>query len=114
MRVFDARKAAEDYMSTHPLGFSTPELILNRFSAWLGDAVTDPANSGEAVLRLSTYITSEEVEPPEVEDVFVPSGAVLHSAFYGQSGTSSKFCAECGNELSATAKFCNQCGTTQD
>ena len=42
MKVFNAKQAAEDYMSMHTLVFSTPELTLNRYSFWLGDMVPDP------------------------------------------------------------------------
>ena len=42
MKVFNGKKAANDYMSAHTLAFSTPELTLMRYSFWLGDMVKDP------------------------------------------------------------------------
>ena len=51
MKIFDGRKAAEDYMSAHTLTFSTPDLTLKRFAFWLGDMVPDPENKEEAIPR---------------------------------------------------------------
>ena len=34
MKLFDGRSAAEEYMSTHTLTFSTPEMTLNLFSGY--------------------------------------------------------------------------------
>ncbi len=42
MKVFNAKQATQDYMSTHTLAFSTPDLTLKRYSFWLGDMVPDP------------------------------------------------------------------------
>lgn len=113
MQAFDGKKAAQDYMSTNSMSFSTPELILNRFAFWLGDTITNPANRNESMSRVMTYMTREVVEPPIIEDIYVPSGAVLNSLGSDKAETASKFCSECGIKLSATAKFCNQCGATQ-
>ncbi|MYB29802.1 MAG: zinc ribbon domain-containing protein [Cenarchaeum sp. SB0663_bin_5] len=113
MQAFDGKKAAQDYMSSNSMSYSTPELILNRFAFWLGDTVTDPTNKNESVSRVMMYMTREVVEPPIIEDVYVPSGAVLNSLATGTVEPTTKFCSECGVELSATAKFCNQCGVTQ-
>ena len=44
MKVFNGKKAAEDYMSAHTLAFSTPELTLTRFAFWLGDIILDPSD----------------------------------------------------------------------
>jgi len=42
MKVFNGKEAAEQYMSSHTLTFSTPDLTLKRFSFWLGDIGPDP------------------------------------------------------------------------
>lgn len=113
MQAFDGKKAAQDYMSSNSMSYSTPELILNRFAFWLGDTVTDPTNKNESVSRVMMYMTREVVEPPIIEDVYVPSGAVLNSLATDTVEPTTKFCSECGVKISATAKFCNQCGVTQ-
>ncbi|MYB47339.1 MAG: zinc ribbon domain-containing protein [Cenarchaeum sp. SB0661_bin_35] len=113
MQAFDGKKAAQDYMSTNSMSYSTPELILNRFAFWLGDTVTNPDNKSEPTSRVMTYMTREVVEPPVVEDVYVPSGAVLNSLASHKVEDAPKFCPECGMKLSAKAKFCHQCGITQ-
>ena len=52
MKVFNGKEAAEQYMSSHTLTFSTPDLTLKRFSFWLGDIVPDPNNKEETMPRL--------------------------------------------------------------
>ena len=113
MKLFDGRKAAEDYMSAHTLTFSTPDLTLKRFAFWLADVVTDPTGGKDGVSRLLTYMEEKDFAPVEIidEDTYKPSGAVLGSGMYGdptQSGDS--FCGECGSKNSQGAKFCTQCG----
>lgn len=116
MKVFDGKKAAQDYMSSHTLAFSTPELTLTRFAFWLGDSVPDPQDSGKTVPRMLVYTTEQDFEPVRVvdDDKYEPSGAVL--GMYGnpntEDGPDVKFCPECGSSMSATAKFCPSCGTT--
>ena len=34
MKTLDTRSATDDYMSTHSLTFSTPDLILKEFVKW--------------------------------------------------------------------------------
>ncbi len=119
MEAFDAKKAATDYMSTHTLAFSTPELTLMRFAFWLGDSVPDPKNEGKGIPRMMTFLTEQDFEPVIIDDdVFVPSGAISSTAFLGnaykEEKKDEKFCSECGATLSATAKFCPECGTTQE
>jgi len=119
MEVFDGKKAATDYMSTHTLAFSTPELTLMRFAFWLGDSVPNPKNEGKGFPRMMTFLTEQDFEPVLIDDdVFVPSGAISSSAFLGnaykEKKTDGKFCSECGASLSATAKFCPECGATQE
>ncbi len=119
MEIFGGKAAATDYMSTHTLAFSTPELTLMRFAFWLGDIVLDPKNKEKKIPRLLTYIEEKDFEPVEVidDETFVPTGAIKQSGTYGNVktdvGTNSKFCHECGSKLSANARFCTACGTTQ-
>lgn len=117
MKVFDGKKAAQEYMSAHTLAFSTPELTLTRFAFWLGDSVPDPEDRKKTTPRLTTYITEEDYEPVRIvdDDKYQPSGAVL--GMYGnpntEEGSDVKFCPECGAKMAGTAKFCPDCGTTQ-
>ncbi|MEK6966663.1 MAG: zinc ribbon domain-containing protein, partial [Thermoproteota archaeon] len=60
MKVFNGKKAAEDYMSTHTLAFSTPELTLMRYSFWLGDIVLDPNNREQKVPRIMTFVEEKD------------------------------------------------------
>lgn len=120
MKVFNGKEAANDYMSTHTLAFSTPELTLMRFAFWLGDMVRDPKNKENSIPRLMTYVEEKDFEPVEIidEDTYVPSGAVKASGMYGspktESETETKYCSQCGSKIAASARFCNSCGATQD
>ena len=118
MKVFNGKEAANDYMSSHTLAFSTPELTLMRFSFWLGDMVPDPKNKEEGIPRLLNYIEEKDFAPVEIidEENYVPTGAVLGSGMYGSansddSSVAEQFCPECGGKNSSTAKFCRECGT---
>ena len=42
MKAFDGRSAVEEYMSSHSLGYSTPDLMLKEFVLWLCQKVEDP------------------------------------------------------------------------
>ena len=114
MRVFDGRKASEDYMSTHTLAFSTPDLTLKRFAFWLADMVPDPTDPKNSIPRIDTFVDEKDFEPMPIidDDTYKPSGAVRDS-IYGDPSQSAKarFCAECGADVSASAKFCAKCGT---
>ena len=68
MKVFDGKRAAEDYMASHTLTFSTPDLTLKRFSFWLGDIVPDPNNKEETMPRLMTYIYEKYCAPSQCID----------------------------------------------
>ena len=120
MKVFNGKQAAEDYMSSHTLAFSTPELTLMRYSFWLGDMVPDPSNKEQSVPRIMTFVEEKDFEPVQIidDEKYVPTGAVRTSGMYGnvnpQTDSNLKFCSECGAKLSATAKFCTDCGTTLD
>ncbi len=122
MKIFNAKSAAEDYMSNHTLTFSTPEMTLMRFASWLGDMVPDAKNPGQQVPRIMVFVEEKDFAPVPIidDDVFVPTGAVkaINSDLYGsvntEAGSSSKFCSECGTKLSTNARFCTECGATQD
>ena len=121
MKVFNGKAAAQDYMSNHTLTFSTPELTLLRFAFWLGDMVPDPKNPGQQMPRLVAFVEEKDFAPVPIvdDDKFVPTGAVKTiSGLYGsvttETGSSSKFCSECGVKLSLNAKFCTECGANQD
>ena len=59
MKAFDGRSAVEEYMSTHTLGYSTPDLMLKEFVLWLCEKVDDP-NGKENIPRIMLYL--KEVE----------------------------------------------------
>ncbi len=122
MKVFNGKSAAEDYMSNHTLTFSTPEMTLMRFASWLGDMVPDLKNPGQQVPRIMVFVEERDFAPVPIvdDDKFVPTGAVktISSDLYGsvstETGSSLKFCSECGTKLSTNARFCTECGTNQD
>ena len=120
MKVFTGKQAAEDYMSTHTLAFSTPELTLMRYSFWLGDMVPDPEDKEKSMPRLYKFVEEKDFEPVQIidDDKYEPSGAVRVSGIYGNqdsvTGSDTKFCSECGSKISTAAKFCTECGSTQD
>ena len=119
MKVFNGKQAAEDYMSTHTLAFSTPELTLMRFSFWLGEMVPDPQDKEKAIPRLYTFVEEKDFEPVQIidDEKYEPTGAVRVSGMYGntapQTSSDTKFCSECGSKISSASKFCTECGATQ-
>ena len=121
MKVFNGKTAADDYMSSHTLTFSTPELTLTRFAFWLGDMVPDPKNPGQQIPRLMNFVEEKDFAPTPLvdDDKFVPTGAMksmgdLYGSVNTQTDSDSKFCSECGSKLSLIAKFCTECGANQD
>ena len=120
MKVFNAKQASQDYMASHTLAFSTPELTLTRYSFWLGDMVPNPQNKEETVPRLMTFVEEKDFQPVQIidDEKYEPSGAVRVSGMYGntqtETGPDSKFCSQCGSKISASARFCGDCGATQD
>src|SRR6188474_602765 len=94
MRVFNGRKATEDYMSTHSLTFSTPEMTLKKFALWLGEQIDSPNDNKQQMPRLLSYLEDKDKKTstsdylPDVTDRFEPSGAVT-DMFHGISGTDS-------------------------
>jgi hypothetical protein len=132
-KVFNGRAATEEYMSTHSLTFSTPEMTLRKYALWLGELVSLPG--GERGPRLLLYLEEkgsrkESELAPDTDDSFRPTGAVTE--MYGGTGTEDskavtspemmpfvrettnpKYCISCGNPLRANVKFCTKCGTAQ-
>ncbi|NOJ26496.1 MAG: zinc ribbon domain-containing protein [Nitrososphaera sp.] len=135
MKVFNGRSATEDYMSTHSLTFSTPEMTLRKFALWLGEQVNGAGNV--QVPRVETYLEEKGQKSqgdfsPNVDDSFKPTGAVAD--MYGDFPSSPtdqmtppqmtplnretlepepRFCISCGQKLKANAKFCTKCGGSQ-
>lgn len=120
MKVFNAKAAAQDYMSAHTLAFSTPELTLMRYSFWLGDMIPDPKDKSNTIPRMLSYVEEKDFAPVEIidEEHYEPTGAVRNTGMYGNinkvTDANTKFCSECGAKISLSAKFCTECGTTQD
>ena len=141
MKVFDGKSAAEEYMSTHTLTFSTPEMTLKKFAVWLAEIVE---NNGEEVPRIILYLQTRDIENeersqsdetsinqrinfsdllPDIDETFKPTGAVTDMFNRTESSFSkniedstnpeSKFCIECGNNLRTDSKFCTKCGMRQ-
>jgi hypothetical protein len=134
-KVFNGRAATEEYMSTHSLTFSTPEMTLRKYALWLGEPVNLPG--GDQGPRLLLYLeekgSKKESElAPDTDDSFRPTGAVTE--MYGGIESApteavtppqltpldrqtlepeAKFCISCGNRLKADAKFCTKCGSAQ-
>lgn len=141
MKVFDGRSATEEYMSTHSLTFSTPEMTLKKFVFWLSEIVE---HNGEEVPRIMLFLQTRKEENedqnqlsetstnkfvnfsdllPDVDETFKPTGAITDMFNKTESSSSknldyptnleSKFCIECGNKLRVDSKFCVKCGTRQ-
>jgi hypothetical protein len=139
MQVFDGKPAAEEYMSTHTLTFSTPEMILKKFIVWLSEIVE---NNDEKVPRITLYLQTRDKENeeqsqsdeiskpinfsdllPNIDETFKPTEAITDMFNKTESSFSknieystnpeSKFCIECGNKLRVDSKFCTKCGAKQ-
>jgi hypothetical protein len=141
MKVFNGRAATEDYLSTHSLTFSTPEMTLRKFALWLGEDIDSPIDKTQQIPRLVAYLQDLEKRVdlrdyvPDVSDSFEPSGAVtdMFQDFSRRktdtiseddlerpprrstpsAGNEDKrlFCVECGLRLGPISKFCPRCGT---
>ena len=133
MKIFNGRLATEDYMSSHSLTFSTPEMTLKKFALWLGEQANDP-KTNVTVPRLILYI-EDRIETrqssqsssgksdflPDVDETFKPSGVI--STLFGENAPDSlssssimekKYCINCGTLIKPSSKFCNKCGSTQE
>ena len=98
MKIFNGRLATEDYMSSHSLTFSTPEMTLKKFALWLGEQVNDPKNNNISAPRLLLYI-EERIESnlssqsskdksnfiPDIDETFKPTGS-YNNTFWRQYG----------------------------
>ena len=135
MKVFDGRSATEEYMSTHTLTFSTPEMTLKKFVFWLSEIVE---HNGEEVPRIILFLQTKKEDQnqvnetstnksvnfsdllPDIDETFKPTGAITDMFNKTESSSSknldyhtnldSKFCIECGNKLRTDSKFCTKCG----
>ena len=128
MKIFNGRAATEEYMSTHTLTFSTPEMTLKKFALWLGESITLKGYDKQ-VPRLISYLKETENENvssflPDVDETFKPSGAVTDmfkdSTSQNYNNNNEKnltinqiVCPKCKNILKTTSKFCPRCGTKQ-
>lgn len=129
MRVFNGRAAAEEYMSTHSLTFSTPDMTLKKFALWLGEHVTN--NKNEQIPRLLMFMEDRQNAKDysqDIDDSFAPSGAVTDMYSIKKTPTSSvnkndqglppiqnngqknSYCMECGTQIKSNSKFCKKCG----
>lgn len=130
MKIFNGRLATEDYMSTHSLTFSTPEMTLKKFALWLGESVKD-SKTNSSIPRLLLYIENKSDSKtnystpskylPDVDETFKPTGAIAD--FYSTQGdlpskkdssADKKYCIQCGNNIKSSSKFCNKCGSVQE
>ena len=117
MSKFDGRSAVEEYMSSHPLSYSTPDLILKEFVIWLCEQVDDPKDK-EKIPRIMLYTKLEDNSISSYESAkdrhqnppFNSSSATMKMS---TNKPESKFCIECGSKLKLNSKFCTKCGTKQ-
>jgi zinc-ribbon domain len=138
MKVFNARAATEEYMSTHSLSFSTPEMTLKKFAIWLGEQVDVPGGKEGAVPRVMLYLEEKQSKSkasflelmPDTSETFKPSGAVTTMYDFTEEGISApkstppstdnsvpnngKFCIECGSKIKLNSRFCTKCGVKQE
>lgn len=135
MKIFNGRLATEDYMSTHSLTFSTPEMTLKKFAIWLGEQIND-SKTDTPTPRLLSYLEDKSESKtgmssppsrylPDIDETFKPTGAIAD--FYStqqqhentpntkQSGDiEKKYCINCGGTIRYSSKFCNKCGYVQE
>jgi ribosomal protein L40E len=124
MKGFNGRSAVEEYISTHPLSFSTPDLILKEFVIWLCELVDDPhGKSEEKIPRIILYTSGKEKrgidslgsvsksEKDQAQNNLFRSPATTMET--STNKPSSTFCIECGSKLNSNSKFCTKCGTKQ-
>jgi hypothetical protein len=120
MNKFDGRSAVEEYMSSHPLSYSTPDLILKEFVIWLCEQIDDPSINGkEKIPRVMLYTKLDEkgggstesgIDRPQ-SPLFESSGETMQTS---TNEPGPKFCIECGSKLKSNSKFCTKCGKKQE
>jgi hypothetical protein len=137
MKVFNARAATEEYMSTHSLTFSTPEMTLKKFAMWLGEQVDIPGGKEGAMPRLVLYLEEKPNKSkasflelmPDTNEMFKPSGAVTTMYDFTKERVAApkstpsradnsipkngKFCIECGSKVKLDSRYCTKCGVKQ-
>jgi hypothetical protein len=125
MKGFNGRSAVEEYISTHQLSFSTPDLILKEFVIWLCELVDDPhGKSEEKIPRIILYTSGEEKrgihslgsgskskKDQAQNNLFRSPATTMETSTNKPSST---FCIECGSKLKSNSKFCTKCGTRQE
>jgi len=121
MKAFDGRSAVEEYMSTHTLGYSTPDLMLKEFVLWLCEKVDDP-NGKENIPRIMRYLKEvEDRSKSRINSSQTSLSKLVNTTIVSKTtvsnkpdvSTESKFCIECGSKLNLRSKFCTKCGTEQ-
>jgi ribosomal protein L40E len=120
MKAFDGRSAVEEYMSTHSLGYSTPDLMLKEFVLWLCQEVDDPKEK-ETIPRIMLYLIEVESTKSIRDSSEISLSKLVNTIIEPKTtasnkpvaSTESKFCIECGSKLNLRSKFCTKCGTEQ-
>ncbi len=120
MKAFDGRSAVEEYMSTHSLGYSTPDLMLKEFVLWLCQEVDDPKGK-ETIIRIMLYLKEVESTKSRRDSSETSLSKLVNTIIEPKTtdsnkpvaSTESKFCIECGSKLNLRSKFCTKCGTEQ-
>ena len=125
MKAFDNRSAVEEYMSTHSLGYSTPDLTLKEFVLWLCQMVDEPNGKG-SIPRIMRYLKEGEGEKSNksgrdssrtsISNLFntITEPSILIDSDKQPTDTiQSKFCIECGSKINLRSMFCTKCGTEQ-
>ena len=116
MEIFNGRAATDEYMSTHSLTSSTPEMTLKKFALWLGDQVNVPGKN-KTVPRLLMYINDVNNQSnnsdflPDTDESFKPSGAVTDMFKDLTQVASANNCPNCNHALKIGSKFCPKCGS---
>ena len=59
MKTLDVKSATDEYMSTHSLTFSTPDLILKEFVIWLCEQVST-RDEKEQIPRIMLYLKDKD------------------------------------------------------
>ena len=119
MNKFDGRSAVKEYMSSHPLSYSTPDLILKEFVIWLCEQIDDPVEGKVIIPRIMSYTKLEEQasssyyirQDSSQSPLFKSGNSTMETPTNKPEG---KFCIECGLKLNPNTKFCTRCGTKQE
>jgi hypothetical protein len=101
MNKFDGRSAVKEYMSSHPLSYSTPDLILKEFVIWLCEQIDDPVGGKEKIPRIMLYTKLEEQtsssfdtrKDSSLSPLFKSGNPTMETPTNKPEG---KFCIECG------------------